>query len=714
MAGEASSSASELRRSAGRTPHLSLRDVSLELSYDESTAARLLEDFYLPCLSRSVAYDRAAGYFRSSIYVLAGVAMSGFALRGGSMRLVCSPQLNPRDVLALREAEELRHALDQAVEKEIRAMLAAPATLPVVRLLSTLIVAGALEIKLSYPLSERGIFHDKLGIFVDEAGDVVSFRGSANETMEAWDRDANAEGFEAFKSWAGGTDAERVTRHRRYFENLWSDRLEKLVVCGLGERAWTLLEAYAHPDGVEGAVEEVRDLVVGDRTSARTRRPVLQEHQSTIVENWFAAGCRGIVDHVTGAGKTISALEITRRWLGERGPVIVFVPSILLAKQWVREIERYFTPGEVALLQAHSEGDDWRQSLRDFTTGDGDFGPRITIATYATGSTPGFIDRVEPCDDLLVVADEVHRAGSPNYQRMMELDAGARLGLSATPERFGDPTGTAAIFRYFGQILAPTFTIADGIRCGRLVPYDYHVRIVEFTDTEWEQWTELTEQIAPLFARQKTKGDHGETVTHSARLQQLLIRRARIKKQAVNKIAIAADVVADAFDEGDRWLVYCDSQTQLQAVREALEARGINADEYHSAMSGARDETLEHFEARGGVLVAIKCLDEGIDIPVTDHALILASSVNSREFIQRRGRVLRAHPAAMKFSATIYDTLVSAPGGSARGVVLRAELDRALVFAATARNAAVKMQLARLSSLADLGGDDSEDDENEE
>src|SRR5437868_6799696 len=105
MSAEASLSRSGPTKAGRGDEPLSLRDVRLELSYDESTASQLLEDFYIPCLSRAIAYDRAAGYFRSSIYVLAGVAMSGFALRGGSMRLVCSPHMNPRDVLALREAD---------------------------------------------------------------------------------------------------------------------------------------------------------------------------------------------------------------------------------------------------------------------------------------------------------------------------------------------------------------------------------------------------------------------------------------------------------------------------------------------------------------------------------------------------------------------------------------------------------------------------------
>jgi superfamily II DNA or RNA helicase len=162
----------------------------------------------------------------------------------------------------------------------------------------------------------------------------------------------------------------------------------------------------------------------------------------------------------------------------------------------------------------------------------------------------------------------------------------------------------------------------------------------------------------------------------------MLIDRARIAKGATAKIDLARRVIREHFEPGQRWLVYCDSQDQLYAVRDALEEEGVDPDVYHSDMEGDRQQTLERFKVNGGVVVSIKCLDEGVDIPAATHALVLASSRNPREFIQRRGRVLREAPD--KSLAHIYDAIVvprsmgddEDPDTS----LLEAELARAIEF----------------------------------
>lgn len=678
----------------------SLVDVDLRLSY-ESAAARLVEDFYLPCLRCAIRYDRAVGYFRSSIYALVGVGLSDFVLAGGQMRLVCSPHLHPDDLAALEQGLDMRERLDAAIARDIEEILRNPHNHSVVRLLATLIASGSLDVKLAYPRHRNGLFHDKLGLFHDADGNTVTFRGSANETLSAWDPAANHESFEAFRSWSGDVDEERVERHRRYFEDLWYGRLTNLIVTGLGETPRSVLAEHAYPEGPAEAVRNVRQLVEDLMPGQLVPKLVtLQEHQIAVVNNWFDEGRRGIVDHVTGAGKTISALEICRRWMLECGPVLVFVPTVLLAKQWISEASHFLHDVDVAVLRAWGGADRWQDSLRDFTSGWGDFGPRLTVATLATGSSDTFLQRVEGGNHLLVIADEVHRVGSVVYQKVLGIAAGGHLGLSATPERFGDPAGTAAIFQYFGEILEPPFTMADGISSGRLVPYDYHIHLVELNEHEWEQWQALSKRIGREIGRNRKVANASGAV--GDRLRHLLIQRARLRKQAANKAAVAAEIIRKQFREDDRWLVYCDSQSQLSSVIARLGDVGMCTSEYHSAMVGAPEETLDHFQRQGGILAAIRCLDEGIDIPAIDHALILASSVNRREFIQRRGRVLRTSKDTVKVSATIHDVLVAAPGGIASEVVLRSELDRAAEFSQNARNTAVRMRLARLRAVADV------------
>ena len=688
----------------------SLACLEFDLSY-ESSAGDLVGNFYLPALARSRAYDRAAGYFSSSIFALVGLGMSDFCLRGGRVRLVCSPHLSSEDIEAIERGTELREEVDAAVERDLKRLLADPRNLPAVELLATLVALEALELRIAYPYFGQGLFHDKLGIFGDGAGNHVSFRGSSNETFPAWEANANHESFEVFCSWAGGADAERVDRHRRYFQRLWDGHLDKLVVLEIGEATRALLQSCANPEGLEAALNSVRRTVASDVPGTSI---VPQQHQALAIDNWHAAGCRGIVDHVTGAGKTITALTIARRWLDERGPVLIFVPTLLLARQWLREIQRVLPDPEIAVLRVDGETEGWQRDLRTFSASGKQLGKRVVVATMASGAKDRFLRRIDAGDHLLVIADEVHHLGSPVQRQILQIDAGGRLGLSATPERFGDPVGSTAIFEYFGQILPPPFTIADGIRVGRLVPYDYHIALVEMTEDEWEQWEVLSDRIAQVVARSASVPQDSESgIAAGARLRQLFMERARIKKQAANKPVLAAEIVARNYSEGHRWLVYCDDQAQLRSVIAALESQGIRPDEYHSAMQGARAETLDHFDQQGGVLVAIRCLDEGVDIPSVTHALILASSANRREFIQRRGRVLRTANGT-KHSATIHDVLVTAPGHATRESVLPSELERAAEFAATARNAAVRMQIARMRSLADTQQDDYEPEDQDD
>jgi superfamily II DNA or RNA helicase len=329
-------------------------------------------------------------------------------------------------------------------------------------------------------------------------------------------------------------------------------------------------------------------------------------------------------------------------------------------------------------------------------------GPRLTIATMQTASTDDFMRRLQGGPHLLLVADEVHRIGSPQFSRILTTTAGGRLGLSATPERYGDPAGTISIYTFFGGIVPPEISLSDAIRAGRLVPYDYFVHEVMLDGEEQSEWTEITQEIRAVYARIKSSD---REVSFSDHLKFLLIRRARILKHAAGKVSLAVSVMENFYANGDRWLVYCDDRRQLGAIVAALTSRGLPAFEYHSAMTGSKEATLDYFSHDGGIVVAIRCLDEGVDIPIVNKALVLASSTNPREFVQRRGRVLRRAPD--KTSAEVHDALVL-PNSSlgTQDPVARAiagiEIRRAVHFADTARNWAVRSQLIHIAGTFGL------------
>ena len=227
-----------------------MEGLGLALGYN-SGEADLVSDFYLPCLEVAERYDRAVGYFRSSIYHLVGVALSDFALRGGRMRLICSPGFTPADRASLEEVTS-DGAVSESLKREIEGILEHPENMPVLQLLATLIAYGALEIRISYRPHQVGIFHEKLGVFFS-GSDVLSFAGSTNETFMAWDPSGNHEGFETFGSWDSG-DARRVTRHADYFQNLWNDDVGGLRTVELPQVPRDLLDKYMNEAGVEAAI----------------------------------------------------------------------------------------------------------------------------------------------------------------------------------------------------------------------------------------------------------------------------------------------------------------------------------------------------------------------------------------------------------------------------------------------------------------------------
>jgi superfamily II DNA or RNA helicase len=633
----------------------------------------LVAEFFEPALARAVRYDRAAGYFRSSFYSLTGAATARFALRGGKARLLCAPELTEDDERAIQRGVDVHDTLTAALRVEIERILRHPRAIKPMELLANLIAYGTLEVRFALWNEQAGLFHDKVGVFRDAGGNAISFSGSVNETWRAWHPLGNHESFEVFLSW--GVDSERVAAHQAYFDGLWDGQEPRV-------RIFSAPEAFTERVLKQAAADPEEGLRSAAHVAKRAPRRLF-DHQNAVLRDWEERGNRGILDHATGSGKTLTALGAIRDWIATGRPALVLVPSQLPLEQWHDEAARELEEVDPTILLVGGGHDGWRgrSLLRLNTRPSG--GPRLTIATVQTASTPDFLNRVDGGQHLLIVADEVHRLGSAQFRAVLNISAGGRLGLSATPRRAGDPDGTRVIEDYFGDILEPRFTLGDGIEAGRLCRYEYFVHLVNLDKDEIEEWQSLSAQIAEAYAREQAD----KSRQPSDRLKFLLIQRSRIAKQAREKIGVAAKVVAGEYRNGQHWLLYCDDQTQVRALLDVLRRQGVDALEYHSAMEGDRNATLDRYRRLGGVLVAIRCLDEGVDIPSITHAVILASSRNPREFIQRRGRVLRLSEG--KFSAVIHDLLVVPPedeSPDAFGGLLRAEMARAREFARDALN----------------------------
>lgn len=657
--------------------------------------------FYRPCLQQSNVYKRAAGFFRSTVFIVTGASVIEFARRGGTIRLICSPEIDADDIdsMALGYAKRSEIITERLIE-QIDRLLSEQSTNFHARVLSTLIAVDALDIKLAVRADRKGLYHEKIGIFGDGLGHRVSFKGSANETWNAWDPSGNFESIEVFCSWRGGLERERVAKHEAHFDVLWSERDPDIEVLPFPKVAIDRLKKAAFT-----RLDDVSNAGLPKTAAKRSALP----HQSSAIAAWDAQGRKGIFEHATGSGKTFTALLAIARHVEKGLPSLILVPSRLLLEQWAQEVRQEIP--QAALLLAGGGNDKWRlpRRLQSMSDPDPSLGGRIILATMQTASLREFASAISAGDHLLMVADEVHQTGSPQNSQIYAINSGARLGLSATPKRYGDPEGTSRMFGYFGSVVPPPITLNDAIRAGRLVPYEYFPHPVNLTAEEADAWRDLTRAIQLEIVRQKTDNQGRKPVSERAKM--LLIRRARVAKKAATKVRLAVSILSEQFESGQSWLVYCEDADQLGAVLSALAGAGLNAVEYHSSMEGDQEATMAWFRTYGGILVSIRCLDEGVDIPAVSHALILASSQNPRQFIQRRGRVLRRSPG--KDMAVIHDAIVvpvSAEDEPDQLSLLHAELVRSIEFATHAINRAAGAELRGIAISMGIDPDTLLDD----
>lgn len=670
----------------------------------------IAEEFYLPCMRNANNYDRISGYFGSTIYIIAWDALKQFVNNGGKMRIVCSPYVSETDALALSEGYSARTnaILTRSIEQEVVAMFESEMLSAPARLLAYLVAKGIVDIKIAVPsgtetATVKRMFHDKVGIFSDLDGNAVGFRGSMNETFKGLSSDGNIESIDVFPNWLDERDRERLENAKSFFEKLWNQSLSGVVVYPFPQASKELLKKKS--DGVEWEqlLEEIKVTEsVADKWRPNHKKDGKKprKHQTDALEAWIKNGRKGIFEHATGSGKTFTAMCAINDALNRDETVLVLVPSRDLLKQWSKELRETLTDNTVYYLLCGDSNSDWKkgETLRTWTSKSNGT-RRIVLATMDTASSDDFLQKISQGEHIFIVADEMHRLGSKNRRKTLQIMSGPRLGLSATPYRYGDPEGTAALFEYFGGLIPPPFTLNDAINSGVLTRYFYHPEKITLSDEEQQRWNEITKDIQKIVARMNISTDGSFNINANPRLKHLLIDRSRIVKNAEQKVPLAIKILKDKFRNGDKWIVYCDNIGQLQDVlTRALDA-GFDAYEYYADMRGDRDTTLEYFAANGGVLVSIKCLDEGVDIPSTTHALILASSQNPREFIQRRGRILRRSPG--KHFAHLYDVVavpnVEGDDNDKALSIVTAELSRAIEFGESAENPACVTDLKNIA-----------------
>ena len=420
----------------------------------------------------------------------------------------------------------------------------------------------------------------------------------------------------------------------------------------------------------------------------------LRSYQQQAVSNWFKNQGRGTLKMATGSGKTITALAIAHQLYQQIGlqVLVIICPFRHLVTQWGRECEKFNLQPILACESIHKWQSKFSYQLARVNTKQQQF--LTIITTNETLITPGFKSQLKYLPDrTLIIGDEVHNLGAKKRESSLPRNIGLRLALSATPERHYDEIGTQSILDYFGDILQPEFTLKDAIDCGALVHYLYYPILVELTEAESEQYLKLTRAITRKLIYKNHNIPSNSDELDTPDLTPLLMQRARLIGAAANKLVALKTLMAGRLNTSHT-LFYCgdgssNTTQQLTAVTHLLgQELGYRVNTYTSTTSLIDREQLRTQFESGALqgLVAIRCLDEGIDIPAIKHAVILASSTNPRQFIQRRGRILR--PDIGKERATLYDMVVLPP-----------ELDRETL--SIERNL-LKKELLRLIEFADL------------
>jgi superfamily II DNA or RNA helicase len=674
--------------------HANLKDSSLKQEY-RTGQDNLVADFYAPCLKSSNTYDRAVGFFRSTAFSLVSEELLAFVQNNGKIRIICSPDLDARDIDAIKQGyESKKNIVIASIIKEIQSLLSDSENIEKTKVIATLVALNILDIKIAIRPESSGIYHEKIGIFKDSIGNAVSFIGSVNETWSGWHSNGNFESIEVFCSWKNADDLERVNRHSSHFKNLWDGLVSSIEIYDFPTAARENLCRIA-VDNLEKIDWKKLKII----TPNNARKPF--EHQLLAIENWKKNSYKGILEHATGSGKTFTAITALKEHLDNKKPVLVLVPSKLLLRQWVKEIKEEVR--EITILKAGDGNNTWKKPgvLRSFSSDSNVTDFRVIVSTMQTASSDEFISKISQGDHLMIIADEVHQSGSPENSKIYSIKAGKKLGLSATPVRYGDKEGTSRMLEYFGGIVQPIFTLNDAINSDRLVKYEYYPYEVNLNAEEAYEWKELSIKISKEMAISSSKSDSFHL---SDKARMLLIRRARIAKKAKAKVEIAEKILKENYKDDEKWLIYCEDQEQLNQILQRIKALGLHVNEYHTGMGADMDSTLDWYKKHGGIMVSIKCLDEGIDIPDISHALILASSQNPRQFIQRRGRVLRKAPNKTK--AVIYDTIVvplNIDNEPEQVALLKSELCRAIEFADSSINSSAAFKLKKIA--IDLGLD---------
>ena len=690
----------------------------------------IINDFYRPALANCRLYQRLSGYFSSTTFSAIASEILDFIQSDGRMQIITSPNLSLKDKELLEQSVAAREAIVE--ETFLEDMKSDPdgMKLEFFRLLGYMLAntidgRPQLEVRIAIPKKGGGMFHQKIGVMHYDDGEKIAFAGSVNETWKGWNE--NIENLTVFRSWAQDDTNERgLVDNQARFNELWNNDDENIDVFDLptAVRDKLLEISPKSEEEFKSTMDKIRSLLseepVGTTHAPPKPKVMLKEHQHDALNRWMENGCRGLLQMATGSGKTYTAFGCISA-LQKRHPrtlVIIACPQKHLVEQWKNASEAWNRDvGESDRIRlgfqttCNSDYNRWREELSrmvydlespQFGSGDYIQNHMVVFTTHDTLEKPDLLEKVLAVKDIktILIVDEVHNVTEKKSQVILRDEFDFRLGLSATPTRHLDDDGTQALLDYFHDIVYE-LNIGDAIRRNILCPYDYFPSYVELTPDESDEYGRLSALIAQI-EEKKRKGTYDPDAHKFDPYQS----RANLVANAANKDKRLGEILECELDNTpNHMLIYCtsnaspvpsDEPCQLSRVQKILFERGIQSDSVTW-----EDKTMERLAILENLknnhldcVTAIKCLDEGVDVPDVHTGILMASSGNPKQFIQRRGRILRKSEITGKKLAIIYDILVipimvetglDEYSISQRRLVAR-ELSRHKEFALTARN----------------------------
>lgn len=659
--------------------------------------------FFLEVLPKSIRFDLLLGYFSSSAINLLSVGFAQFLYNGGTVRMVTNHILSPNDKRAVAEglqASPSQYEFSIADYERIKMTLDEYGR-HFFRCLAWLFASKKIEILIVKPRGARGIAHYKSGVFYDKAGKAVKFKSSCNFT--AYGLLENLEELEVKRSWGSKAEEMAVQEYEQYFSSIWNKEASFVEYLTTNDVEHAIIKDFGDRSIEELMVDEQKLLrkkrqILGNyqvrmiidrleqemenRVTAYVKEPFFpyekpRAYQDEAYVNWKEKGYKGIFAMATGTGKTLTALNCVLREFKKRGSyrAVVIVPTIELVNQWVEEIEGFNFRN---IIRVSSQNKNWREDIQMVTVlpSTEENYSFFVVTTYRSFTHRRFQKTMHKFPkDTILIADEAHNLGSNSILSLLEdFPITKRIGLSATPERIYDEEGTKEVDRFFEDQPPYTFeySMAKALESGFLSKYRYYPILVELTPEEIEKYTEISASLAKFFG--------SDSEESKVTMEKLLLLRKQIIHKASNKLSAFDDLIKwlkeenklnytlvyapegyfdDLFDDSES-LGSFDKEEHKICEFYANRIRRISPETKISLFhAGTKDRAfiLDRFaQSDLDVLVSMKCLDEGVDVPRTEQAIFCASTGNPRQFVQRRGRILRKSPE--KHLATIYDMVV--------------------------------------------------------